>query len=312
MNSYKVNKLVCTMYDMILAFFIVLFIFFALVSPTMGNSHFYKREINDSEITIYLQESIKEKTDEIARKTGIEPAAFDFAVGQKRISATQKEIVNAVFAGVNYDYSASASIESAYHDGIVEYYRYNGLELDAAALDRAVPMACAAFNKAFGVGNMGEMRRLVAYASRYSIAMAVAVLVLIVVLVLRIFTIHQGRTKVFSHYGSALISAGDAMILVAVLNFVVHFIDRLYLTDNKGLNLAIANASNLYFILFAVFGVVFVIAGFSMLRYVKRYYVRKTRSQKQELDINRSLYVKRADGEDKTIEQIVNERKDIE
>lgn len=310
MNTYKANKIRCTLYDMLLAFLVMLFIMSAMMSPTLGNSHFYSRYIDGkSDITVELQSSLKEKTDDIAQKTGIDPLAFEFAVGQKKISATQKEIINAVFSGSNYDYSDSAGIEDAYHDGIVEYYRFNGLELDEEALERAVPMACKAFNSVFGISNNKEMKTFVTFLSKYSIALVAVSLVFIVLAVLKIFTLHGGRTKMFGHYGSALISAGYGAILIAILNLIFKFAEKLYLTNNVGFNTAFAGACKTYNLIFALFGIAFIIAGFSMINHVRSYYNSKSSKQKQEIDINRSLYVKREDGEDKTIEELVNDRR---
>lgn len=310
MNTHKANRYRRTIYDILLAVFIIMFIMLAMLSPTLGNSSFYTRFINgDSNVTITLQENLKQKTDEIAKTTGIEPAAFDFAVGQNKISSTQKEIINAVFAGNDYDYSDSAKIKQAYNDGITEYYRYNGLELEFTALDRAVPMACAAFNETFSISNNIEMNEMIRFLKTYSIVLAIACVVAIAILVLKIFSLHGGRTKVFSHYGSSLICAGDAAILIAICDLFMHYGDRLYLTNNIGFNTAFAGASRLYFVILVLFGVAFDIAGFSMLRFVKRYYTHKAHSQRQETDINRNLYVKNPDGEDKTIGEIFEDRR---
>jgi hypothetical protein len=296
-------------YDIVLAVLIMLFVLFALMSPTLGNSHFYSRYMSNSSITSYLQDSLKEKTATIADKTGIEKEAFDFAVGQKKISSTQKEMINSVFAGNNYDYTDSASIESCYRDGITEYYRYNGLDLDADALDKAVPLACSAFNETLSIGNNNEMNSLITFLSKYSIVLAVVMLVIAIILGLKIFSLHGGRTKVLSHYGCSLACAGDAMIAVFICNIIVHFANRLYLTNNEGLNVAINSASNTFMLIYALFGLAFVIAGISLNTYVGKYYRRKAQKQKQESEINRTLYVKREDGEDKTVEQIYEDRR---
>lgn len=310
MNTYKANKFRAIVYDLMLAAIIVVFVMLAMLSPTLGNSHFYSRHINGKEnITISLQESIKERIDAIAEETGLFPEAFDFAVGQKKIGAIQKEIINSVFSGNNYDYSDSSGIKNAYYDGITEYYRQYELELDKDALERAVPMACEAFNDVMGIGNTGEMARMITFLSRYSLYGAVAMFVAGAVLAFLIFAFHGGRTKMFSHYGCSLISAGEAMLLIALLDLVVHYSDRLYLTNNFGFNTAFSSASRMYYLIIAVFAAALIIAGFSMHRFVKNYYDKKAKSQKQELDINRSLYVKREDGDDLTIAQIYEDKR---
>lgn len=310
MNTYQTNRLRRTIFDFIFAAFVIMFIMFAILSPTLGNSRFCKSYANkDASVTAKLQEQLKTETDLIADQTGIVPQAFDFAVGSKKISAAQKEIIEAVYSGTNYDYSNSSGIEKAYNNGIIEYYRFNGLELDDDALERAVPMACASFNKVFSVRNITEMRSFITLLSKYSIVFAAVFLVLSVLVGLKIFDLHGGRTKVLGHYGSALICAGDSLILIALCDIFIHFADRLYLTNNICFNTAFSKASRIYFVILAVFGIAFDIAGFSMINYVKRYYHHKARKQKQEDDINRSLYVKRIDGEDLTIEQIVDNRR---
>lgn len=310
MNTHKVNRIRYTLYDMLLGLLVVLFVMLAMLSPTLGNTHFYFSHINgNTTVTSALQEDLNKRTDKIAEQTGVVPEAFYFAVGQSKISSTQKEIVNSVFSGNNYDYSDSAKIESAYNDGIVEYYRYNGLELDANALERAVPMACAAFNQVFGIGNSNEMNGMMRFLQKYSIALAVAILFIGILVALKIFTINGGRTKVFSHYGSALICAGDAAILISICDLFVHYANRLYLTNNIGFNTAFAGATKMYFVILVIFGIALDVAGFSMLRHVKRYYSHKANSQQQEIDINRNLYVKGADGEEKTIGEIVEDRR---
>lgn len=310
MNTYQTNKIRRSIFDFLFAAFVIMFIMFAILSPTLGNSNFCKSYANkDSSVTSKLQEQLKQATDEIANQTGIVPQAFDFAVGGKKISSTQKEIVEAVYAGNNFDYSNSAGIETAYNNGITEYYRFNGLELDTQALERAVPMACAAFNKTFSVRNITEMRNFVALLSKYSIVFAAAFLVLAGLVGLKIFDLHGGRTKVFGHYGSALICAGDSLILIAICDIFIHFADRLYLTNNVCFNSAFSSASRIYFICVAAFGIALDIAGVSMINYVRRYYHSKAKKQQQEDDINRSLYVKRFDGEDMTIKEIVDNRR---
>lgn len=310
MNTYKANKIRATFYDLLLAVVIVVFIMLAMLSPTLGNSHYYSSYIvGEGNVTTALQASIKEKTDAIAQQTGIEPEAFDFAIGQKKISSVQKDIVNSVFSGNNYDYSDSAGVKSGYNDGITEYYRRFGLDLDKEALERAVPMACAAFNEVMGIGNSNEMNKMITFMKRYSMVLAAVMLVAAILLSLKIFTFHGGRTKMFSHYGSALISAGEAMLLIAVSDMFVHFANRLYLTNNVGFNTAFAGGSKTYFFILSIFAIVFIIAGISMIRYVLAYYDRKARSQRQERDINQSLYVKGENGEEKTIGEIVSDRR---
>lgn len=310
MNTYKVEKARRMLFDMVLALFVVMFIMFAALSPTLGNAQFYSRHIKgNSAITQELQKSIKQKTDDIADKTGVLPEAFDFAVGQKKISAVQRDIINSVFAGINFDYSDSAAIKDTYHDGIKEYYRYNGLDLDESKLDRAVPMACSAFNEVMGIGNSMEMRNFITILSKYSIVLAVLSLLIAAFTAFKIFTLHHGRTKMFSHFGSAAVGAGDAMILISLSNLVINYANRLYLTNNYGFNTAFAGACRVYFIIIAIFGIAFVIAGISMIRYCDSYYNRRYSKQKQEDDINRSLYVKSFDGDDKTIGEIVENRR---
>ncbi len=310
MNTYQTNRIRRSIFDFLFAALITMFIMFAILSPTLGNSNFCKSYSNrDASVTTELQEQLKSATDEIAERTGIVPQAFDFAVGSKKISSVQKEIIEAVYSGNNFDYTDSAGIENAYNNGIKEYYRFNGLELDESLLDTAVPMACSAFNKVFSIRNITEMRNFIALLSKYSIVFAAAFLVLAVLVGLKIFDLHGGRTKVFSHYGSSLICVGNSLILIAICDIFIHFADRLYLTNNVCFNSAFSSASKIYFICLAVFGVAFDIGGVSMINYVKRYYHSKAKKQKQEDDINRSLYVARMDGEDMTIKQIVDERR---
>ena len=109
----------------------------------------------------------------------------------------------------------------------------------------------------------------------------------------------------YSHYACSFISAGAALVLLFVSNALMRFSDNLYLTNNDGLNYALASGFNAYFLIQACFGAALIIAGASMLGYVYKYYTDKFRKQKQERDINKTLYVKLEDG-DKTIGELAS------
>ena len=311
MNSHASSRINRTIADILLGFLLFLFMLMAVMSPTIGNTGYYKFALNDGSITTMLQEKLNEKTEEIAEKTGIEPKAFEFAVGQNKISTVQREIVKSAFSGANYDYSDSANIESCYADGIREYYRYNGMDLDEAALELAVPMACKALNSVMGIENNNEFSRFTYFMGKISIIVAAGLLILIVALGMRVFALSGGRTRVLSHFACSLNCAGFSLILLCLFNAITRFSDKLYMTNNDGLNYALAGGFNVYFLIEACFGVAFVIGGMSMLGYVYKHYTTKFRKQKQEQDINKTLYVKLQDGE-KTIGEIVGDRRNNE
>ena len=80
----------------------------------------------------------------------------------------------------------------------------------------------------------------------------------------------------------------------------------MYLTENAGVNIALADAFNLFFVILACFGAVLVIGGYSLLVFVYRYYVSKFRSQNQEHNITKDLLIGSTDG-DISISQIVSQ-----
>lgn len=305
--SYKTRNLIS---DMALALLIFLFFSFAVMSPTLGNTGFYSRYLNDGSITTQLQEKLNEETEIIANETGIEPKAFEFAVGQNKISTIQREIIKSAFSGGNYDYSDSSNIENCYRDGITEYYRFNGLELDQDALELAVPKACKALNSVMGIDNNREFKSFSKKLSETSIILAVAMLILAAALGFRMFTGAGGSTSVLSHFASSMISAGFAWVLLFVVNLIVDFCDKLYLTNNEAVNYALSGASNTYFFIEALFGIALIIGGSSMMIYVYNYYVKKAQKQKQEISINKNLYVHNEGGDDITIEEIVKDRRE--
>lgn len=218
----------------------------------------------------------------------------------------QKEIVKSAFSGGNYDYSESSNIAVCYRDGIKEFYRFNGFELDDASLEKAVPLASKAFNEAMGIDNNAEFSTFVGRLGRVAVMIVVAIFVLIVAISVKVFMFNDGRTKMFSHYASSMICAGLALVALCVLNFALQFAPNMYLTENGGLNIAMGQAFNVYFIILACFGAVLLVGGYSMMIYVYRYYVRKAQHQKQELEINKTLYVGGKDG-DKTIGELAEE-----
>lgn len=309
MNSHASSRINRTVADIVLALLLFLFMIMAVMSPTIGNSGYYKFALKDGTVTTMLQDRLNEKTAEIAEKTGIEAKAFEFAVGQNKISTIQREIVKSAFSGANYNYSDSASIESCYADGIREYYRYNGMELDEVALEIAVPMACRALNGVMGIENNREFKNFTYFMGKISIIIAAALLILMLALSFRIFNLSGGRTKVVSHYACSLISAGMALVLLFVVNALTRFSDGLYMTNNDALNYALAGGINAFFLIEALFGVAFIVGGASMMGYVYKYYTTKFNKQKQERDINRTIYVKVQDG-DKTIGELVNDRRE--
>lgn len=310
MNSKKMHRLKSTGYDIAFALLLFVFVVLATMSPTVGNVGFYNRYLGDGDVTAKVQEAVNEEMKSVASVTGIEEQAFKYAVGEKKISSTQKEMIKAAFDGNPIDYSESANIETCYREGIREFYRSNGMldELDENALETAVPMACSAFNKALGIKNAKEFKNFAYKLSHMSIVLTVGVLILAVVMAFVIFSYSRGRTRVFSHYGSSLISAGLALVLLFISNMLFRISDKLYLTNNEGINIAIARASNLYFLILAVFGVAFIVAGVSMMTYVYRYYTNKMKKQKQEVDINRNLLVSSDEG-DVSVEEIVETRR---
>lgn len=127
MNTHRLYKIKTTFYDVVLALLMFLFFTVAVASTTIGNADFYNRFLGKEEITVAVQNSLNERTKEIAKETGIEQKAFEFAVGQNKIKTLQKEIIKSAFSGVNYDYSESSNISGCYRDGITEFYRFNGL-----------------------------------------------------------------------------------------------------------------------------------------------------------------------------------------
>ena len=297
MNSHALYRIKGTVYDLLLAVFILAFIVTVAMSATVGNVGFYSHFLNNKQITSELKASLDEETEQIAQKTGIEQKAFEFAVGQNKISTVQREIVKSAFSGSDYNYSDSSNIENCYRDGITEFYRYNGMELDENALEDAVPLACKAFNKIMGIKNNVELSSFTYFLSKTSIFIAVASLIFALALCLRVFTYSGGRTKMYSHYACALLSAGYTLVLLFVLNVVTNYSSKLYLTDNKALNIALSGGFNAYFLIEACFGGAFIIAGISMMLYVGRYYRHKAAKIKQEQEINSGIYVASAFGD---------------
>ena len=169
MNMHTLYKIKSTFFDVLLALLLFLFFVLAVASPTIGNSDFYGKFLGGDNITEAIQVSLNEKTDKIAQKTGIEPKAFEYAVGKNKISALQKEIVKSAFSGGNYDYSESSNIAVCYRDGIKEFYRFNGFELDDASLEKAVPLASKAFNEAMGIDNNAEFSTFVGRLGRVAV-----------------------------------------------------------------------------------------------------------------------------------------------
>lgn len=297
MNSHALYRIKGAVYDLLLAVFILAFIVTVAMSATVGNVGFYSHFLNNKQITSELKASLDEETEQIAQKTGIEQKAFEFAVGQNKISTVQREIVKSAFSGSDYNYSDSSNIENCYRDGITEFYRYNGMELDENALEDAVPLACKAFNKIMGIKNNVEFSRFTHFLSKTSIFIAAASLIFALALCLRVFTYSGGRTKMYSHYACALLSAGYTLVLLFVLNVVTNYSSKLYLTDNKALNIALSGGFNAYFLIEACFGGAFIIAGISMMLYVGRYYRHKAAKIKQEQEINSGIYVASAFGD---------------
>lgn len=310
MNMHTLYKIKTTFFDVLLALFLFLFFVLAVASPTIGNSDFYGKFLGGEDITQAIQTSLYEKTDEIAEKTGIEPKAFEYAVGKNKIKALQKEIVKSAFSGGNYDYSESSNIAVCYRDGIKEFYRFNGFELDEKALEEAVPLASNAFNEAMGIDNNVEFSIFVGRLGRVAVMIVVAIFALIAACAVKVFMLNDGRTKMFSHYASSMISAGLSLVAVCILNFALQFASNMYLTENDGLNIALGQAFNVYFIILACFGAVLLVGGYSMMIYVYRYYVRKAHRQKQEIEINKTLYVGSENG-DKTIGEIAKEHEEM-
>ncbi|WP_455493809.1 hypothetical protein [Eubacterium sp.] len=310
MNMHTLYKIKTTFFDVLLALFLFLFFVLAVASPTIGNSDFYGKFLGGEDITQAIQTSLYEKTDEIAEETGIEPKAFEYAVGKNKIKALQKEIVKSAFSGGNYDYSESSNIAVCYRDGIKEFYRFNGFELDEKALEEAVPLASKAFNEAMGIDNNAEFSTFVGRLGRVAVMIVVAIFALIAACAVKVFMLNDGRTKMFSHYASSMISAGLSLVAVCVLNFALQFAPNMYLTENDGLNIALGQAFNVYFIILACFGAVLLVGGYSMMIYVYRYYVRKAHHQKQEIEINKTLYVGSENG-DKTIGEIAKEHEEM-
>lgn len=307
MNMHRLYKIKGTFYDVLLALLLFLFFILAVASPTIGNADFYGKFLTGDNVTQAIQTSLNEKTAVIAEKTGIEPKAFEYAVGKNKISTLQKEIVKSAFSGGNYDYSESSNIEGCYRDGITEFYRYNGFELDEKALDSAVELACTAFNEAMGIDNNKEFSQFVGRLGRTAVMLVIAVLVVIIAACVKIYMLNGARTKMFSHYASAMICAGVALILLCAANFAFSFSQNMYLTENGGVNIAMGKAFDLYFMIEACFGAVLVLGGYSMMIFVYRYYVRKAEQQSLDLEINKTLYVDSTDG-DKTIGEFVEQR----
>lgn len=297
MNTHALYRIKGTLYDLLLAAAVLVFTLTVAMSATIGNTSFYSHFLGSSQITAELKTALDEQTSLIAQNTGLEQKAFEFAVGQNKIGTVQKEIVKSAFSGTDYNYSDSSNIENCYRDGITEFYRYNGLDLDTDALEEAVPLACRAFNEVMGIHNNVEFSRFTRFLGRTSIMLAVAALVLALVLGVKVFTYSNGRTKVYSHYACALISAGDTLVLLFLVNMLTRYGDKLYLTDNAALNIALSRGFNTYMLIEACFGAAFVFAGASMILYVNRYYRHKAAKIKQEQEINKEIYVASAYGD---------------
>lgn len=310
MSSRKTHKAESIIYDVILALLIFVFTVLIAMSPTIGNVNFYNRFIQSGDVTVKVQERLNENMADVARVTGIEEQAFKYAVGEKKISSTQKEMIKAAFNGTSYDYSESANIETCYKEGIREFYRSNGMldMLDEKALETAVPMACATFNEALGIDNNKEFKDFTYKLSRLSIVLDVGVLILAVVLGFKIFSFSRGRTKVLSHYACSLISAGTALALMFVVTMVTRYSDKLYLTNNEGINSAIASGVNVYLTILALFGIAYIVAGISLMTYVYKYYTRKTSKQQQEIAINKDLLISSDEGDISVKEYVSNKR----
>ena len=282
-------KIINIVIDSIVAILLIVFTVTIITSPTLGSEDFHVSYYESEEVTLALQENLKVRTDFIAQETGVLPEAFDYAVGPIKIDTEKNHIVYAIFHGNNYDYSDSSQIKQAYREGIKEYYRSNGLEIDEATLELAVANACVAFNDTFGVTNNTQLTEFVNATSKHSMIVAIISLVLFVFFVTRIFAFNMGRTKSFAHLGSALISAGVSLVTMFVMNVAIDFTDRLYLTSNSVINNAISQATGRYFLIIAAFGVAYIGMGVTALKFVYNYYTKKNAANTQETLINKKL-----------------------
>ena len=120
----------------------------------------------------------------------------------------------------------------------------------------AVPLASKAFNEAMGIDNNVEFSTFVGRLGRVAVMIVVAIFALIAACAVKVFMLNDGRTKMFSHYASSMISAGLSLVVVCILNFALQFASNMYLTENDGLNIALGQAFNVYFIILACFGAV--------------------------------------------------------
>ncbi len=291
-------KVINIVIDSIVAILLIVFSVTIVASPTLGSEDFHVDYYEPEEVTYALQENLKVRTDFIAQETGILAEAFDYAVGPIKIDTEKNHIVYAIFHGSNYDYSHSSQIEDAYREGIREYYRSNGLEVDEAMLDLAVSNACVAFNDTFGVTNNAQLSQFVNATAKYSMIAAIVSLVLLVFFGTRIFVFNMGRTKSFAHLGSALVSAGMSLVTMFVMNLAVGFTDRLYLTNNSVINNAISQATGRYFLIVAAFGVAYIGLGITALNFVYNYYTKKNAATTQEAIINKKLLLENKSNND--------------
>ena len=103
MNSHKLYRIKGTVCDLLLAVMILVFTLSVAMSATVGNVGFYSHFLDNKQITAELKTALDCETEKIAQKTGIEQKAFEFAVGQNKISTVQKEIVKSAFSGSDYN-----------------------------------------------------------------------------------------------------------------------------------------------------------------------------------------------------------------
>ncbi len=283
----KALRLIC---DFITVVLLVACVGCVVAFATIGHPSYYNGYYNQDEVTQQLEDKISDGNGQIAEETGIEIGAFDYALSEKiDLDRVKLTITSSIFNGVNTDYSQTENIDEAYREGILEYYRRNGLECDNAVVEKAVTLACENFNKVMGADNMNELSNSVLIVSKHTKAVSIITLALMVFFVSRMFALNLGRTKTFAHIGSVLISGGCCFITTFVMNSIIDFPRRLHITSNEIIMGAISYGTEKYLKLLATVGVILIICGIVAVRFVYNYYVNKHAYQLQEKIINEKI-----------------------
>lgn len=236
-----------------------------------------------------LLEEVNSALSGVADVTGLPTKAYTEAIQEGHIKTALHQAANNTVKGFDTDYTESKYLYGYYRTGILNYCKANGIPITEDELVRDACFAVDVFNDTVGDEST---KSIIIFALAYTnkpVMLAVFSIIAFIVCAFIIDFTSYGRHKKYDYIATALITAGETMIILPAFALIMKYTSTLRFMDVDVYNMALADVLNDIMKIIMAVGVVSLVIGIIIGVYNYRYYSKKTEFLMTEHNIRQKL-----------------------